>query len=101
MVQCRSCGSTVTGNFCSNCGAQIAAGPMRCPRCNNQAAPGTAFCVNCGTGLSAPQYGAPNPNQPVPQQQQNDIGKYLIGALGGAAAAIGGEMLLHGAERQI
>lgn len=103
MLQCRSCGSTVTGNFCTNCGVQVAAGPMRCPRCNNEAAPGTAFCAYCGSALSASQqqYGAPYPNQPVPQQQQNNVGKYLIGALGGAAAAIGGEMLLHGAERQI
>jgi len=30
---------------------------------------------------------------------QGDGGKYAMGALGGAAAVIGGEMLLHGVER--
>jgi hypothetical protein len=30
---------------------------------------------------------------------QGNGGKYAMGALGGAAAVIGGEMLLHGVER--
>jgi hypothetical protein len=32
---------------------------------------------------------------------QGSGGKYAMGALGGAAAVIGGEMLLHGVERNI
>lgn len=32
---------------------------------------------------------------------QGDGGKYAMGALGGAAALIGGEMLLHGLENNI
>jgi len=44
---------------------------------------------------------------PVPGQQgvgglmQGNAGKYAMGALGGAAAVIGGEMLLHGVENSI
>jgi len=32
---------------------------------------------------------------------QGDGGKYAMGALGGAAAVIGGEMLLHGVENSV
>jgi hypothetical protein len=32
---------------------------------------------------------------------QGNGGKFAMGALGGAAAIIGGEMLLHGVERSI
>ncbi len=32
---------------------------------------------------------------------QGDKGKLAMGALGGAAAVLGGEMLLHGAENRI
>ncbi len=32
---------------------------------------------------------------------QGNAGKYAVGALGGAAAVIGGEMLLHGVEGHI
>src|SRR5436305_14560085 len=32
---------------------------------------------------------------------QGNAGKYAMGALGGAAAVIGGEMLLHGVENNI
>ena len=42
---------------------------------------------------------------PVPGQQggfwQSNNGKMAMGALGGAAAVIGGEMLLHGIENKI
>src|ERR1700727_3725667 len=104
MVTCRSCGSNFTGNFCTNCGAPaISNGPIRCARCNNEAAPNTAFCAYCGTALApaqsrgqGPQFPAPYPPAP---QQQNNAGKYLLGALGGAAAVIGGEILLHDVER--
>jgi hypothetical protein len=32
---------------------------------------------------------------------QGNAGKYAVGALGGAAALIGGEMLLHGVENRV
>jgi hypothetical protein len=32
---------------------------------------------------------------------QGNAGKYAMGALGGAAAVLGGEMLLHGVENSI
>ena len=32
---------------------------------------------------------------------QGNAGKYAMGALGGAAAVIGGEMLMHGVENRI
>jgi hypothetical protein len=32
---------------------------------------------------------------------QGNAGKYAMGALGGAAAVLGGEMLLHGVENNI
>ena len=43
---------------------------------------------------------------PAPSQQganflQGNAGKYAMGALGGAAAVLGGEMLLHGVENSI
>lgn len=43
-------------------------------------------------------------NMPAGQQGgflQGNAGKYAMGALGGAAAVIGGEMLLHGIENNI
>jgi hypothetical protein len=112
MIQCRSCGSSFTGNFCSNCGAPATPNnSLHCPRCNSTSAPNMAFCSNCGTQLQSPQYGAqgtqyppvqqpPYPNQPIPQKQ-NNMGKYLMGALGGAAAVIGGEILMHDVEKGI
>jgi hypothetical protein len=69
MMSCRYCGSYVTGNFCANCGAPLTPAP---------AYPAPAAYVN---------------------QSQNNMGKYLMGALGGAAAILGGEMLLHDVER--
>ncbi|GAC1384277.1 MAG: hypothetical protein NVSMB33_12690 [Ktedonobacteraceae bacterium] len=52
----------------------------------------------------------PTPTNMLPQGQQQgglgglmqgNSGKYAMGALGGAAAVIGGEMLLHGFENRI
>jgi membrane protease subunit (stomatin/prohibitin family) len=45
-----ACGATVTGNFCSECGAkkpEQAAGPKFCPECG-AAVNGGKFCPNCG-----------------------------------------------------
>jgi len=112
MVRCRSCGNAFDGNFCTSCGTPVAAAPMiYCPRCNSGVAPGTAYCAYCGTALQmsqnvvqtppyAPPAQPPYPNQPAPPQQ-NNAGKYIIGALGGAAAVLGGEMLLHDVEKGI
>jgi len=111
MVTCRSCGSNFTGNFCTNCGAPATStSPLRCSRCNNVAAPNTAFCAYCGTALVPAQFSGQGPQSPPPYpqappaypqapQQQSNAGKYLMGALGGAAAVIGGEILLHDVER--
>lgn len=107
MVTCRSCGNAFNGNFCTNCGTPVVASPMsHCPRCNSGVAPNTAYCAYCGTALQAPQNAPyippaqpPYPNQPAPQQ--NNVGKYMLGALGGAAAVIGGEILLHDVERGV
>jgi Double zinc ribbon len=111
MSICRSCGSNVTNNFCSFCGTPVAPSPTRnCPRCNSIAAPDAAFCSRCGIQLPLQQYGAQTPQyaqpaQPVypnqPASQQNNVGKYLMGALGGAAAVLGGEILLNDVERGI
>jgi hypothetical protein len=78
---------------------------LRCPTCQAMAPVGTANCAGCRTNLAGV---VPTPaNMPVQGQQgvggflQGDGGKYAMGALGGAAAVIGGEMLLHGVENTI
>jgi hypothetical protein len=108
MITCRSCGMAFNGNFCTNCGTPAAPSAISyCPRCNQRVAPGTAFCASCGLALQpspyqgqTPPYAPPIPPQPAPPQQSN-VGKYVLGALGGAAAVIGGEMLLHDVERGV
>src|SRR5438876_6304093 len=62
---------------------------------------GTPACVSCHTSLAGV---VPTPaNMPVQGQQgglggfmQGNGGKYAMGALGGAAAVIGGEMMFNG-----
>jgi predicted amidophosphoribosyltransferase len=80
---------------------------LRCPVCMAMAPQGTAACPSCHTSLAGV---VPTPSvQPVQGQQQGGLGGFLqgkggnmaMGALGGAAAVIGGEMLLHGVERGI
>jgi len=84
---------------------------LRCPVCMAMAPLGTPACPGCRTSLAAV---APTPAA-VPaqgmqgQQQQGGLagfmqgsgGSMAVGALGGAAAVIGGEMLLHGIERDM
>jgi len=75
-------------------------GPMvlRCPTCMAMAPVGTPACVSCHTSLAGVV--------PTPANMQNQQGGFLqgnggqlaMGALGGAAAVIGGEMLLKGLE---
>lgn len=111
MITCRSCGTTFNGNFCTSCGTPVASGPTsHCPRCNQSVALGTAFCAYCGLALQSPLYqGQTPPNFPPAQPfspqpalpQQSNMGKYVLGALGGAAAVIGGEILFHDAEKSI
>ena len=65
---------------------------------------GTTNCPSCRTGLAGV---VPTPaNMPVQGQQgglgglmQGSGGNMAMGALGGAAAVIGGEILLHDVER--
>lgn len=66
---------------------------------------GTPACPSCHTSLAGV---VPTPSvNPAQGQQQGGLGGFLqgsggnmaVGALGGAAAVIGGEMLLHGIER--
>jgi hypothetical protein len=76
---------------------------LRCPTCMAQAPLGTTNCVSCRTNLMGI---VPTPvNMPMQGQQggflQGNGGKFAMGALGGAAAVIGGEMLLHGVENSI
>ncbi len=79
---------------------------LRCPVCMAMSPLGTANCPSCRTSLAGI---VPTPaNIPMQGQQggfgglggfmQGDGGKYAMGALGGAAAVVGGEMLLHGLE---
>ncbi|GCE24776.1 hypothetical protein KDA_02600 [Dictyobacter alpinus] len=79
---------------------------LRCPTCMAMAPLGSTSCTSCRTNLAGV---VPMPaNMPVQGQQggmggflQGDGGKYAIGALGGAAAVLGGEMLMRGIENQI
>jgi hypothetical protein len=66
---------------------------------------GTPYCPRCNTSLAGI---VPTPAN-IPAGQQGGLGGFLqgsggqmaMGALGGAAAVIGGEMLLHGIENDI
>jgi predicted amidophosphoribosyltransferase len=83
-------------------------GPMvlRCPTCMAMSPMGTPHCLSCRTSLAGV---APMPSNMPGQPQQGGMGGFLqsgggqlaVGALGGAAAVIGGEMLLHGIENSI
>jgi hypothetical protein len=77
---------------------------LRCPTCMAMAPLGSTNCVSCRTNLAGI---VPTPaNMPVQGQQGgflqgNGGNNMIVGALGGAAAVIGGEMLLHGLENQV
>lgn len=79
---------------------------LRCPVCMAMAPLGTPSCVSCHTSLAGI---VPTPANMPAQGQQGGLGGFLqgsggqmaVGALGGAAAVIGGEMLLHGLENSI
>ncbi len=75
---------------------------LRCPTCMAQAQVGATHCTSCRTSLAGivptPAYG--NQGQRGGFLQGNG-GQLAMGALGGAAAVIGGEMLLHGLERRV
>jgi hypothetical protein len=83
-------------------------GPMvlRCPTCMAMSAIGTSNCPSCRTNLAGV---VPVPSNMPGQSQQGGLGGFLqsgggqlaVGALGGAAAVIGGEMLLHGIENSV
>ncbi len=75
---------------------------LRCPVCMAMASLGTPACMSCHTSLAGV---VPTPADMSYQGQQagglggfmqGNGGKYAMGALGGAAAVIGGEMLLNG-----
>jgi len=73
---------------------------LRCPICMAMAPLGTTNCTSCHTSLANV---APTPANMPAQYQQGGIGgmfqgpggNMAMGALGGAAAVIGGEILLH------
>jgi predicted amidophosphoribosyltransferase len=80
---------------------------LRCPTCQAISAVGTQYCPGCRTSLVNV---VPTPAYMAQQGQQSSLGGMLqgaggngmlMGALGGAAAVIGGEMLLHGLENGI
>ena len=75
---------------------------LHCPVCMAIAPLGTPACVSCHTSLAGV---VPTPaDMSYQNQQANGLGgfmqgnggKYAMGALGGAAAVIGGEMMLNG-----
>lgn len=79
---------------------------LRCPICMAMSPQGTPACPSCRTSLAGV---VPSPgNVPMQGQQQGGFGgmfqgsggNMAMGALGGAAAVIGGEMLLHNIERR-
>lgn len=84
---------------------------LRCPVCMAMAPLGTPVCPSCRTSLAAvaPMPAAVPAQGMQGQQQQGGLGGFMqgsggsmaVGALGGAAAVIGGEMLLHGIERDM
>ena len=82
---------------------------LRCPVCMAMAPMGTPNCPSCRTSLAGV---VPTPANVQAQGQQGmlgGVGNFLqgnngnmaMGALGGAAAVIGGEMLLHGIEGEM
>lgn len=83
---------------------------LRCPVCMAMSPLGTPNCPSCRTSLAGI---VPTPANMPQQTQQGGMlsglggmmsgngGKYAMGALGGAAAVLGGEMLLGGIERRI
>src|SRR5215472_2001491 len=76
---------------------------LRCPVCMAMAPMGTANCLSCHTSLAGV---VPTPANMPAQGQQGGLGGFLqgsggnmaVGALGGAAAVLGGEFLLHEME---
>ena len=52
---CPTCGQTVNGNFCTNCGTKkpAPAGGWICPTCGQEA--NGNFCTNCGTKKPEPK----------------------------------------------
>jgi predicted amidophosphoribosyltransferase len=75
---------------------------LRCPVCMAIAPLNTPTCVSCHTSLAGV---VPTPADMAYQGQQagglggfmqGNGGKYAMGALGGAAAVLGGEMMLNG-----
>lgn len=76
---------------------------LRCPVCMAMSQMGTANCPGCHTSLAGI---VPTPAYLPAQGQQGGLGGFLqgsggnmaMGALGGAAAVIGGELLLHEIE---
>lgn len=79
---------------------------LRCPTCMAMAPIGSTNCISCRTSLAGV---VPTPAMMPMQGQQSGMGgflqgnggKFAMGALGGAAAVLGGEMLMHGIENQI
>lgn len=79
---------------------------LRCPTCMAISPLNTQFCPGCRTSLTGV---VPTPAMMPNQGQQGGLGgmlqgnagKYAMGALGGAAAVLGGEMLMHGVEDDI
>lgn len=76
---------------------------LRCPTCMAMAPIGTQYCNGCRTNLAGV---VPTPASMPAQGQQGGFlqggnGKMAMGLLGGAAAVIGGEMLMNGLENRI
>jgi hypothetical protein len=76
---------------------------LRCPTCMAMSPSGTPACPSCHTslvGIVPTPAMMPNQGQQggLGGMMQGNAGKYAMGAMGGAAAIIGGEMLMHELE---
>jgi predicted amidophosphoribosyltransferase len=80
---------------------------LRCPTCMAVSQVGTTHCPSCRTNLAGVVPMPANAGMPgQPQQQgggflQGNAGKLALGALGGAAALLGGQMLMNGLADQV
>lgn len=53
-VPCPECGHEGSGNYCSRCGARLAAPEGACPECGGEVKEGALYCGQCGHPLRAP-----------------------------------------------
>ncbi|MGH7720977.1 MAG: double zinc ribbon domain-containing protein, partial [Gemmatimonadaceae bacterium] len=57
-LTCPACKASVTGRYCSSCGALVAT--AKCVECASPLSPGARYCHLCGTPASAASPGTRN-----------------------------------------